>query len=141
VSIKVGINGMGRIGRAYLRCSLDDPDIEVVAVNDITDGPAIARLLRYDSTFGPLGYPVEAADSALTLDGRKIAVTAVRDPAQLRWAEQGADIVIEATGKFRTRAAAAAHHIFIRAGLWSGSATGHQALRISSGLRYVTEVA
>jgi glyceraldehyde 3-phosphate dehydrogenase len=109
VNVKVGINGMGRIGRAYLRYSLDHPDIEVVAVNDVTDGSTIARLLRYDSTFGPLGHPVEVEESALIIDGRKIAVAAVRDPSQLRWAEHGADIVIEATGKFKSRAAAAAH--------------------------------
>lgn len=109
MNVKVGINGMGRIGRAYLRYALDHPDIEVVAVNDVIDGSAIAGLLRYDSTFGPLGRPVEVEDSALIIDGRKIAVTAVRDPSQLRWAEHGADIVIEATGKFKSRAAAAAH--------------------------------
>jgi glyceraldehyde 3-phosphate dehydrogenase len=109
VNVKVGINGMGRIGRAFLRYSLDHPDIEVVAVNDVTDGSTIARLLRYDSTFGPLRHPVEAEESALIVDGRKVAVTAVRDPAQLRWAEQGADIVVESTGKFKNRATAAAH--------------------------------
>ncbi len=107
--ITVGINGMGRIGRAYLRYSLEHPDLEVVAVNDVTDPAAIARLLRYDSTFGPLGQPVELAASALVIGGRKITVTEERDPAALDWAGRGADIVIESTGKFRTRPAAAAH--------------------------------
>jgi glyceraldehyde 3-phosphate dehydrogenase len=107
--ITVGINGMGRIGRAYLRYSLQHPDLEVVAINDVTDPATIARLLRYDSTFGPLGQPVELAASALIIGGRKITVTEERDPAALDWAGHGADIVIESTGKFRTRAAAAAH--------------------------------
>ncbi len=109
MTVKVGINGMGRIGRAYLRYALDQADLEVVAVNDVADGAAIASLLRYDSTFGPLGRPVEVEESALVIEGRKFALSACRDPAELPWAAHGVEVVIEATGRFRTRAAAAAH--------------------------------
>lgn len=109
MAIRVGINGMGRIGRDFLRYALDHPDLEVAAVNDITDAATIARLLRTDSTFGPLRRPVDVDDSTLIVDGHKIAVTAVRDPADLAWGEHGVEVVIEATGKFRTRESAGAH--------------------------------
>jgi glyceraldehyde 3-phosphate dehydrogenase len=113
MSIKIGINGFGRIGRDYLRFALDSDDLEVVAINDVTDSAALARLLRYDSTFGPLRREVDDLGDAIAVDGHKIAVTAVRDPAQIPWQEHGVEIVIESTGKFRTRATAGAH---LRAG-------------------------
>jgi glyceraldehyde 3-phosphate dehydrogenase len=109
MTIRVGINGMGRIGREYLRYAAVTDDLEVVAVNDITDAATIARLLRHDSTFGPFGKPVEVGKGALVVDGRKIAVSAVREPSGLAWAEHGAEVVIESTGKFRGREQAAAH--------------------------------
>lgn len=77
--IRVGINGMGRIGRDYLRYALDHEDLEVAALNDITDVTSMARLLRHDSTFGPLRHHVEIDGSTLIIDGRKVAVTAVKD--------------------------------------------------------------
>ena len=109
MSVKVGINGFGRIGRDYLRAALDSPEVEVVAINDVTDPATLARLLRFDSTFGPLRREVTDDPDAIVVDGRTIAVSAVRDPAQLAWREHGVDVVIESTGKFRTREAAAAH--------------------------------
>ena len=112
---KIGINGFGRIGRDYLRYLLEAAatDLEVVAVNDITDSATMSRLLRYDSTFGPLRRDVEDRGEAIVVDGHKIAVSAERDPAQLAWRDPGVDIVIESTGTFRTRETASAH---LRAG-------------------------
>jgi glyceraldehyde 3-phosphate dehydrogenase len=113
MGIRVGINGMGRIGRAYLRYAARSKDLEVVAANDVADSATIARLLRRDSTYGRFDREVEADGDHLLLDGRKIALTAIADPAELPWAEHGVDVVIEATGRFRTRDQAAAH---LRAG-------------------------
>jgi len=109
VSIRVGINGMGRIGREYLRYAATSTDLDVVAVNDIADSLTIARLLRHDSTFGPFPKDIELSGEALVIDGRKIAVSAVREPSELDWAAYGVEVVIESTGKFRTREAAAVH--------------------------------
>jgi glyceraldehyde 3-phosphate dehydrogenase (phosphorylating) len=109
MTTRVGINGFGRIGRAFTRLALDRADLEVVAVNDITDARTLAHLLEFDSTFGRLGGSVEHEEHALTVGGSKIAVLSERDPAAIDWAGLGADIVVEATGKFRTRDAAAAH--------------------------------
>ncbi len=109
MTIRVGINGFGRIGREYLRYAADHDDIEVVAVNDVTDVVTLARLLRHDSTFGPFPKEVEVSDDMLIVDGRKVAVSAVREPENLAWAEHGVEIAIESTGKFRTREAAAGH--------------------------------
>jgi glyceraldehyde 3-phosphate dehydrogenase (phosphorylating) len=109
VSTRVGINGMGRIGREYLRYTSTSTDLEVVAVNDIADLATIARLLRHDSTFGPFGKDVDVSGEAIVVDGRKIAASTVREPSGLDWAAHGVDVVIESTGKFRTRDAAQAH--------------------------------
>jgi glyceraldehyde 3-phosphate dehydrogenase len=103
MTIRVGINGFGRIGREYLRYAADSADIEVVAINDVADIATLARLLRHDSTFGPFGKEVEVQDDTLVIDGRKVAVSAVREPHDLPWAEHNVDVVIESTGKFRTR--------------------------------------
>jgi glyceraldehyde 3-phosphate dehydrogenase len=105
----VGINGFGRIGRAFTRLALDRADLEVVAVNDITDARTLAHLLAFDSTYGRLGRTVEHAPDALIVDGAPIAVLAERDPAGIDWASLGADVVVESTGKFRARDAAAVH--------------------------------
>ena len=115
MSVRVGINGFGRIGRNYLRCALERAEtrtgtaIEVVAVNDITSPEALAHLLTYDSTYGRLRRTVEHDDTSLTVDGHRIAVTAERDLAALSWGEHGVDVVIESTGRFRTRADAGRH--------------------------------
>ena len=107
--IRVGINGFGRIGREYLRYAADSADIEVVAINDVADIATLARLLRHDSTFGPFGKEVEVQDDTLVIDGRKVAVSAVREPRDLPWAEHNVDVAIESTGKFRTRETAGGH--------------------------------
>ncbi|MFI0087892.1 type I glyceraldehyde-3-phosphate dehydrogenase [Streptomyces bobili] len=115
MTVRVGINGFGRIGRNYLRCVLERAEtgsgtpVEVVAVNDITSPAALAHLLTYDSTYGRLGRTVEHDDSSLTVDGHRVAVSAERDPAALAWGDLGVDIVIESTGRFRTREQAGGH--------------------------------
>ena len=113
MSVRVGINGFGRIGRDYLRCLLErgSSGIEVVAVNDIAAPETLAHLLRYDSTYGPLKVEVGHTGNTITVGGRRLRATAERDPARLDWAAVGADIVIESTGKFRTRDGACAHLI------------------------------
>ena len=109
MTTRVGINGFGRIGRAFTRLVLDRADLEVVAVNDITDARTLAHLLEFDSTYGRLAGKVTYADQALTVGGGRIAVLSERDPALIDWAGLGADVVVEATGKFRSREAAAVH--------------------------------
>ncbi len=111
MSVKVRINGFGRIGRDFLRCALERGSevVDVVAVNDITAPATLAHLLRYDSTYGPLKEPVGHTEDAITVGGRSIRATAERDPARLDWRGAGVDIVIESTGRFRTREAAGAH--------------------------------
>ena len=111
MSIRVGINGFGRIGRDYLRYVLDgtQDEVEVVAVNDVADSATMCRLLRHDSTFGPLRHSVDDLGDAMVIDGRKIALTSGHDPTALHWGDHGVQVVIESTGRFRTRDAAAAH--------------------------------
>jgi glyceraldehyde 3-phosphate dehydrogenase len=106
---RVGINGFGRIGRAFTRMALDRADLEVVAVNDVTDARTLAHLLEFDSTYGRLDRPVSYGEGRLLAGGTAVAVLAERDPARIDWAALGADVVIESTGKFRTREAAAVH--------------------------------
>jgi glyceraldehyde 3-phosphate dehydrogenase len=105
----VGINGFGRIGRAFTRLALERTDLQVVGVNDITDARTLAHLLAFDSTFGRLGRTVEHTADSLIVDGTPIAVTSERDPANIDWGKLGADVVIESTGKFRSRDGAALH--------------------------------
>src|SRR5580698_6817542 len=109
MTTKVGINGFGRIGRAFTRLALERTDLEVVAVNDITDARTLAHLLAFDSTFGRLGAVVEHTEDSLIIDGTPIPVLAERDPAKIDWGKLGADVVIESTGKFRNRDGAALH--------------------------------
>jgi glyceraldehyde 3-phosphate dehydrogenase len=109
MATRVGINGFGRIGRAFTRLALDRADLEVVAVNDVADAGTLAHLLAFDSTYGRLGRAVACDGGALVAGGTRIAVLSERDPARIDWAAVGADIVVESTGKFRTREAAAAH--------------------------------
>ncbi|MFC9605134.1 type I glyceraldehyde-3-phosphate dehydrogenase [Streptomyces niveus] len=107
---RIAINGFGRIGRNALRVLLErDSDLEIVAVNDLTEPAALARLLAFDTTAGRLGRPVTADNDTLVVDGRRIAVLAERDPARLPWAELGVDIVLESTGRFTSADAARAH--------------------------------
>ncbi|MFI6832559.1 type I glyceraldehyde-3-phosphate dehydrogenase [Kribbella sp. NPDC050241] len=111
MSVRVGINGFGRIGRDYLRCVLErtSSGIEVVAINDVAAPATLAHLLRYDSTYGPLKEEVGYSDDSITVGGHSLRATAERDPARLDWTAVGAEIVIEATGRFRTRETAGAH--------------------------------
>jgi len=109
MTIRVGINGFGRIGRMFVRRSLERDDIEVVAVNDITDARTLAHLLEFDSTFGRLNAAVTHTDDAIIIDKRPIRVLSSRDPADIDWEGLGVAIVIESTGKFRARDQAALH--------------------------------
>jgi glyceraldehyde 3-phosphate dehydrogenase len=109
--IRVGVNGFGRIGRSFFRALLDQryDDVEVVAVNDLTDAATLGHLLRYDSTLGRLRRPVQAEDGRITVDGRVVEVFAERDPACLPWKDLGVDVVVESTGVFTDAGAARAH--------------------------------
>jgi glyceraldehyde 3-phosphate dehydrogenase len=109
MAIRVGINGFGRVGRAFARRALQRDDLEVVAVNDLTDARTLAHLLEFDSTHGRLGHAVGYGPDSLTVDGTTIAVLSTRDPAGIDWDELGVSVVIESTGKFQTRDDAAAH--------------------------------
>jgi glyceraldehyde 3-phosphate dehydrogenase len=109
MTIRVGINGFGRIGRAFVRRALELDDIEVVAINDLTDPRTLAHLLDFDSTYGRLGVQVGFGDGVITVDGSPIRVLSSPDPGTIDWGELGADIVIESTGKFRAREDAAVH--------------------------------
>ncbi|MEK6814053.1 MAG: type I glyceraldehyde-3-phosphate dehydrogenase [Nitrospirota bacterium] len=109
MSIRVGINGFGRIGRNIFRASLAAPDIEIVAVNDLTDAKTLAHLLKYDSVHGTLTQKVEASDSSISVDGRTLKVIAEKDPAALPWKALGVDVVVESTGRFTDRAGAEKH--------------------------------
>ena len=101
MTIKVGINGFGRIGRNFFRALLTSgADIQVVGINDLTDTGTLAHLLKYDSILGRIGIPVAAAEGAIVVDGTSVPVFAERDPAELPWASVGADIVVESTGIF-----------------------------------------
>jgi glyceraldehyde 3-phosphate dehydrogenase len=109
MTTRVGINGFGRVGRAFLRRALERDDLEVVAVNDVTDARTLAHLLEFDSTYGRLGHPVSYGPDALVVDGTPVAVLSERDPAAIDWGTLGVSVVIESTGKFRAREDAAAH--------------------------------
>jgi glyceraldehyde 3-phosphate dehydrogenase len=111
LSVKIGINGFGRIGRNYFRAALaKGSDLEIVAVNDLTDNKALAHLLKYDSITGRLDATVELEGDNIIVNGKPIKVLAERDPANLGWGDLGVDIVIESTGRF-TKAADARKHI------------------------------
>jgi glyceraldehyde 3-phosphate dehydrogenase len=100
MAVKVGINGFGRIGRNVLRASLKDPNLEFVAVNDLTDPKTLAHLLKYDSILGNLPNKIEAGADSITVDGKTIKVFAEKDPAKLPWESVGVQIVVESTGRF-----------------------------------------
>ena len=110
MSVRVAVNGLGRTGRSFLRSAYArQADLEVVAVNDLADAGTLTYLLKYDSVGGAFPGDVRAEDGALVIDGRSIPALSSSDPGQLPWDELGVDVVIESTGHFRTRAAAARH--------------------------------
>ncbi|WP_130839206.1 type I glyceraldehyde-3-phosphate dehydrogenase [Corynebacterium neomassiliense] len=110
MTVRVGINGFGRIGRSFFRALQDsDADLEIVAFNDLTDNRTLANLLKYDSIMGRLGKEVTYDDESITVDGHRIIVSAERDPKNLSWGDLGVDIVVESTGFFTDANAARAH--------------------------------
>lgn len=109
MTIKLGINGFGRIGRMIFRAAINNPDIKITAINDLTDTKTIAHLLAFDSVHGRLNGVVTATDGAITVDGQKIKVTSLRDPAEIPWKDSNIDIVAECTGLFRDKEAASKH--------------------------------
>jgi glyceraldehyde 3-phosphate dehydrogenase len=109
MSIKIAINGFGRIGRLVFKASQNNPDIEVVAINDLTDAKTLAHLLKYDSVHGRYPETVEADGDNIVVGGKSIPVTAEKDPAKLPWGDLGVDVAIESTGVFRAKAQIAKH--------------------------------
>jgi len=109
MAVKVGINGFGRIGRNVFRTSLGNPEIEIVAVNDLTSPATLAHLLKYDSILGNLKNEVTATADSITVDGKTIKVFAERDPAKLDWTSVGAQVIVESTGHFTDAEKAKAH--------------------------------
>ncbi len=109
MAVKVGINGFGRIGRNVFRASLGNPEIEVVAVNDLTSPATLAHLLKYDSILGNLKNEIVAGEDYISVDGKKIKVFAEKEPAKLAWDSVGAQVVVESTGRFTDANAAKAH--------------------------------
>src|SRR5574342_1068118 len=109
MAIRVGINGFGRIGRNVLRASLGDPELQFVAINDLTDAKTLAYLLKYDSVHGTLKGSVEAKDDQILVEGKPIKVLAIKDPKELPWKDLNIDVVIESTGRFTDREGAGKH--------------------------------
>jgi glyceraldehyde 3-phosphate dehydrogenase len=107
--VRVGINGFGRIGRQFLRIALERKDIEVVAVNDIADPKTLGHLFKYDTNYGVFAGQVRAEPDGITVDGRKVAVLAKKDPAELPWRDLGVEVVVESTGLFTEREKALVH--------------------------------
>jgi len=109
MATKIGINGFGRIGRMVFRAAINNPDVKIVAINDLTDPETIAYLTVYDSVHGNLDIDVKAGDGSIIVNGETIPVTSIKDPAKLRWKEFGVDIAAECTGLFRDRDSASKH--------------------------------
>ena len=109
MSVRVGINGFGRIGRNFFRANLKSHAVEVVAINDLTDAVTLAHLLKYDSVHGTLDADVQADGNDLVVGGQRVKVLAERDPSKLPWKELGVTVVAECTGLFRKRDQARAH--------------------------------
>ncbi|RUM90770.1 MAG: type I glyceraldehyde-3-phosphate dehydrogenase [Thermovibrio sp.] len=109
MTVKVAINGFGRIGRSFYRIVHNDPEIEVVAINDLTDAPTLAHLLKYDSVHGKFKADITCDGDELVIDGRRIKVYADPNPEELPWGDLGVDVVLESTGRFRDREGAGKH--------------------------------
>ncbi|SFS32180.1 type I glyceraldehyde-3-phosphate dehydrogenase [Marininema halotolerans] len=109
MATKIGINGFGRIGRAVFRVAMKNPELDVVAINDLTDAETLAHLLKYDSIHGKYEGSVEVTQNGLMVDGTEVVVIAERDPAKLPWGEMGVEIVVESTGRFTKKADAEKH--------------------------------
>jgi glyceraldehyde 3-phosphate dehydrogenase len=109
MTVRVGVNGFGRIGRVFFRAALETPDIQVVGVNDLADAKTLAHLLKHDSVHGRLEAEVAAKAEAIFVNGREIRVCSAKDPATLPWGEMGVDIVVESTGIFRDKATSSKH--------------------------------
>lgn len=109
MATKVGINGFGRIGRAVLRAGINNPDIEFVAINDVTNAKTLAHLLKYDSVHGILPQEIASTDNSVIIGGKEIKIIAERDPAQLPWKELNVEIVVESTGLFTDKEKASKH--------------------------------
>jgi glyceraldehyde 3-phosphate dehydrogenase len=103
MATKIGINGFGRIGRSVFRLLRETSDFEVVAVNDLTDAHTLAHLLKYDSVMGPYTRRVESTNDAIIVDGQRVAVSAIKNPAEIPWGKLGVEIVVESTGVFRAK--------------------------------------
>src|SRR5215510_2402335 len=113
MSVRVGVNGFGRIGRVFFRAALQGEELDVVAVNDLADAKTLAHLLKHDSVHGTLDAEVTAKGEAIFVNGREVRVCSVKDPAALPWGDLGVDIVVESTGVFRDKATSSKH---LRAG-------------------------
>ena len=109
MATRIGINGFGRIGRGILRAKAQSPNLEVVVINDLTDPKTLAHLLKYDSVHGRFDGTVEATDGGIVVNGRKIIITAEKDPAKIPWKQHGVEVVLECTGRFTDRDGAAKH--------------------------------
>src|SRR5271163_1151972 len=109
MSIKVGINGFGRIGRNVVRAGLNNPNIEFVAANDLTDTKTLAHLLKYDSILGQLHHHIRAEGDSVHVDDKRIRVFAIRNPAEIDWPSLGVQVVVESTGHFTDAADAKKH--------------------------------
>ena len=109
MSLKIGINGFGRIGRNFFRASYKDPEIDILAVNDITDAATLGHLLKYDSVLGVLDADIKATDRSLVVDGKEIKVFSERNPSDIKWKNLGVSYVIESTGLFRKKQDAEKH--------------------------------
>src|SRR6266700_2249218 len=109
MATKIGINAFGRIGRNVLRAALDRPEVDIVATNDLTDTKTLAHLLKYDSILGPLHGEVKAEADAILVNGKRIRVFAIKDPAELDWSSLGVQVVVESTGKFTDKKDAQKH--------------------------------
>src|SRR5215203_6593016 len=109
MAIKVGINGFGRIGRNVVRAGLNNPEIEFVAANDLTDTKTLAHLLKYDSTLGPLEQEVTCGEDSITVGGKTLKVFATKDPGAIDWPSLGVQVVVESTGHFTDAEKAKAH--------------------------------
>src|SRR6201994_47153 len=107
MATKVGINGFGRIGRNVVRAGLNNPNIEIVATNDLTDTKTLAHLLKYDSILGRLHAEVKVEGDSISVNGKPIRVFAIKDPAEIDWSSLGVEVVIESTGKFTNAEGAA----------------------------------